>query len=111
MRQDKRRFLEKIDFLTTPGYLNGFDSREKIGLPVGSGPYRVISQLGVYGFDDKSKRMQLLSIHPGITIDQIKENSGFEIIIPKKILVTTPPLQKELTILKTIDPTGMVVGK
>ena len=111
MRQDKRRFLEKIDFLTTPGYLNGFDSREKIGLPVGSGPYRVISQLGVYGFDDKSKRMQLLSIHPGITIDQIKENSGFEIIIPKKISVTKPPIQKELAILKKIDPTGMVVGK
>ncbi len=111
MRQDKHRFLEKIDFLTTPGYLNGFNSREKIGLPTGSGPYRVISQLGVYGFDDKSKRMQLLSIHPGITIDQINENSGFEIIIPKKISTTKPPSIKELKILKKIDPTGMVVGK
>jgi len=111
MRQDKYRFLEKIDFLTTPGYLNGFDSREKTGLPAGSGPYRVISQLGVYGFDNKSKRMKLLSIHPGVSIDQIKENSGFEIIIPQKISVTTPPLQKELAILKKIDPAGMVIGK
>jgi len=111
MRQDKHRFLEKIDFLTTPGYLDGFDSREKKGLPIGSGPYRVISQLGVYGFDDESKRMQLLSIHPGITINQIKENSGFEIIIPKKISTTTPPSKKELAILKKIDPAGMVIGK
>ncbi len=51
MRQDKHRFLEKLDFLTTPGYLSGFDSREAAGLPKGSGPYRVITQLGVYGFD------------------------------------------------------------
>lgn len=111
MRQDKYRFLEKIDFLTTPGYLEGFNSREKMGLPVGSGPYRVISQFGVYGFDDETKHMQLLSIHPGITIDQIKKNSGFEIVIPEKISITKPPSQKELVILKKIDPAGMVIGK
>ena len=73
--------------------------------------YRVISQLGVYGFDDESKRMKLLSLHPGVSIDQIKENSGFEIIVPKTISVTTPPLQKELAMLKKIDPAGMVIGK
>jgi acyl CoA:acetate/3-ketoacid CoA transferase beta subunit len=111
MRQDKHRFLEKIDFLTTPGYLKGFDSREKTGLPKGSGPYRVISQLGVYGFDPESKQMMLLSLHPGVTVEQIKENSGFEIRIPHHVSVTTPPSQKELSILKKIDPAGMVIGK
>jgi acyl CoA:acetate/3-ketoacid CoA transferase beta subunit len=111
MRQDKYRFLKKIDFLTTPGYLDGFDSREKKGLPTGSGPYRVITQLGVYGFDDVSKQMKLLSTHPGVTTDQIKENSGFEILIPKQVSVTTPPSKKEVAILKKIDPAGMVVGK
>ncbi|HUS98967.1 MAG TPA: CoA-transferase [Candidatus Thermoplasmatota archaeon] len=111
MRQDKHRFLDHIDFLTTPGYLQGFDSRVKAGLPVGSGPYRVISQLGVYGFDNESKHMMLLSLHPGVTIEQIKENSGFEIRIPNKVTVTTPPSQKELQFLKKIDPAGMVIGK
>jgi len=111
MRQDTHRFLEKIDFLTTPGYLKGCDSRERTGLPIGSGPYRVISQLGVYGFDEPSKNMALLSTHPGVTIDQIKENSGFDIIIPEKVTVTMPPSQKELAILKKIDPAGMVIGK
>ena len=111
MRQDKHRFLEKIDFLTTPGYLDGYDSREKMGLPLRSGPYRVISQLGVYGFDNESKRMQLLSIHPGVTIDQIKENSGFKMIIPKKISITKTPSKKELLILKKIDPSGMIIRK
>ena len=111
MRQDKYRFVEKIDFLTTPGYLQGNNSREETGLPRGSGPYRIITQLGVYGFDEKSKRMKLVSLHPGVTIDQIKENSGFEIIIPEKISVTNPPSKKEITILKKIDPAGMVIGK
>jgi len=111
MRQDKYRFVEKIDFLTTPGYLQGNNSREETGLPRGSGPYRIITQLGVYGFDEKSKRMKLVSLHPGVTIEQIKENSGFEIIIPEKISVTNPPSKKEITILKKIDPAGMVIGK
>ena len=111
VRQDKYRFVEKTDFLTTPGYLNGFDSREKQGLPKGSGPYRVITQLGVYGFDDVSKQMKLVSIHPGVTIDQIKENSGFEIVIPDHVQTTMLPSKKELEILKKIDPVGIVLGK
>jgi len=111
MRQDKYRFVEKIDFLTTPGYLDGFGSREKNGLPLGSGPYRIITQLGVYGFDDETKRMKLISVHPGVAIDQIKENSGFDIMIPEHVLVTEPPSKKELKILKEIDPAGIVFGK
>jgi len=111
MRQDKYRFVKKLDFITTPGYLNGYDSREKIGLPKDSGPYRVITQLGVYGFDKNSKKMKLISIHPGVNIDQIKDNSSFEIIIPKDIIVTKPPSKRELKILKDIDPLKMVIGK
>ena len=111
MRQDKSRFLDKIDFLTTPGYLKGHDSREEAGLPKGSGPYRVISQLGVYGFDPESKEMMLLSLHPGVTVEQVRENSGFEIMIPKDLSITRPPSEKELRILKKIDPVGMVIGK
>jgi 3-oxoacid CoA-transferase subunit A/glutaconate CoA-transferase subunit A len=111
MRQDKNRFVEKVDFLTTPGYLDGYDSREKKGLPEGSGPYRVITQLGVFGFDEKSKKMKLISLHPNVTIDMIKKNSGFDIIIPKDVSITKSPSKDELKILKKIDPTGMVIGK
>ncbi|MGF3554224.1 MAG: CoA-transferase [Thermoplasmatota archaeon] len=111
MRQDKHRFVKKLDFVTTPGYLDGFDSREKMGLPKDSGPYRVITQLGVYGFDKESKNMKLISIHPGVTIDEIKNNSSFDIIIPEKIYVTKPPRKDELKILKYIDPAGIVIEK
>ncbi len=111
MRQDKYRFVEKLDFLTTPGYLDGYDSREKNGLPKGSGPFRVITQLGVFGFDEKSKRMKLVSLHPNITIDMIKEHSGFDIVLSGDIPITKPPTTDELRILKKIDPAGMVIVK
>ncbi|HEX08656.1 MAG TPA: 3-oxoacid CoA-transferase, partial [Thermoplasmatales archaeon] len=111
MRQDKKRFVKKLDFLTTPGYLSGPGAREKAGLPEDTGPYRVITQLGVYGFDDETKRMKLISIHPGVTIEDIKNNSQFEIIIPDEITYTEPPTEEELKILREIDPARIVLGK
>ena len=111
MRQDKRRFVEKVDFITTPGYLDGPGARERAGLPEGSGPYRVITQLGVYGFDEETKKMKLLAVHPGVTIEDIKANSSFEIIIPEKVETTQPPTEEELRLLHEIDPTGMAIGK
>ena len=111
MKQDRHRFVKKLDFLTTPGYLNGFDSREKNGLPEDSGPYRVMTQLGVFGFEKSSKRMKLLSVHPGVTVDDIKKNSGFEIIIPSNVSMTHPPSGEELKILREIDPMGTIIRK
>jgi len=111
MRQDKRRFVPKVDYITTPGYLTGPGAREKAGLPAGTGPYRVITQLGVYGFDEKTKRMMLLSVHPGVTIEQVKENTGFELIIPDEVGETEPPTEEELKILREIDPAGIVLGR
>lgn len=110
--QSARTFVSKVDFLTTPGYLDGPGAREKAGLPSDSGPYRVITQLGVYGFDDETKKLMLLSIHPGVTVAQIKENSGFDIIIPNNVIQSPVPTEKELNILRTeIDPAGIVLGK
>ena len=111
MRQDKRKFVEKVDFITTPGYLDGPGARERAGLPERTGPYRVITQLGVYGFDEATKRMMLLALHPGITVDEIRANSGFEIIVPDKVQTTRPPTEEERKLLHEIDPTGMAIGK
>jgi len=111
MRQEKRRFLKKVDFITTPGYLDGPGAREASGLPAGSGPYRVITQLGLYGFDPATKRIKLLAMHPGVTVDQIQENSEFEILIPERVGTTKPPTPEERLLLREIDPTGMAIGK
>jgi glutaconate CoA-transferase subunit B len=111
MRQEKRRFLKKVDFITTPGYLTGPGAREKAGLPAGSGPYRVITQLGVYGFDEATKRLKLLAVHPGVTVEQTQENSEFEILIPDHVETTQRPTAEERRLLREIDPTGMAIGK
>jgi glutaconate CoA-transferase subunit B len=111
MRQDRRRFVERLDFLTTPGYLDGAGTRERAGLPAGSGPYRVITQLGVYGFDEQSKRMTVLATHPGVTVDELQANSSFELVVPAEVGVTEPPTAEVRRILREIDPTGMVIGK
>jgi glutaconate CoA-transferase subunit B len=111
MRQEKRRFLQKVDFVTTPGYLTGPGAREKAGLPAGAGPYRVITQLGLYGFDQVSKRLKLLAMHPGVTVEEIQKNSGFEILIPDHVETTKPPTAEERRLLREIDPTGMAIGK
>ncbi len=110
MRQDQRRFVEHLDFLTTPGYLDGPGARERAGLPADSGPYRVITQLGLYDFDEESKRMRLLATHPGVTVDDIQANSGFELIIPDDVGTTELPPRQVRRILREIDPTGMVIG-
>jgi glutaconate CoA-transferase subunit B len=111
MRQEKRRFMKKVDFVTTPGYLTGPGAREKAGLPAGTGPYRVITQLGLYGFDESTKRLKLLAVHPGVAIEQVQENSEFEILMPETVETTQPPTEEQLRILREIDPMGIAIGK
>jgi acyl CoA:acetate/3-ketoacid CoA transferase beta subunit len=111
IRQDRRRFVERVNFITTPGYLSGPGAREHAGLPEGSGPYRVITQLGVYGFDPLSKQMQLLSLHPGVSVDDIRQNSSFEILIPAEVSITSMPTAEEHEILQTIDQLRIMIDK
>lgn len=111
MRHDKRRFVEHLDFLTTPGYLTGPGARERVGLPADTGPFRVITQLGVMAFDQPSKWMSLLSVHPGVTVEDIVENTGFDLLIPDEVSTTEPPTEGELRLLREeIDPAGIVIG-
>ncbi len=111
IRQSKRNFVEKVQFITSPGYIDGAGARERYGLPAHGGPLKVITQLGVYGFDKTTKIMTLEALHPGITIDDIKENSGFDVPIASKLTETIPPTREEVTILRTLDPQGMAIGK
>jgi glutaconate CoA-transferase, subunit B len=100
MRHDRRRFLEKIDFITTPGYLGGPGEREKAGLATGTGPYRVVSNLAVMGFDPDCLRMTLLATQPGVSVQDVIDNTGFELIIPDQIEQNPPPTEAELEILR-----------
>lgn len=100
MRQDRRRFVEQLDFLTTPGYLTGPGAREAAGLPPGTGPYRVVTNLAVLGYHPDTKRMMLLATQPGISTAQVIENTGFELVIPSQVDSNPPPTEDELHILR-----------
>ncbi len=108
MRQDSKRFIEDVHFITTPGYLTGPGAREEAGLPANSGPYRVVTNLCVMGYDDDTKRMKLLSLNPGITVEDVVGNTGFELLMADEITYNEPPTEKELKILREhIDPDGL----
>jgi glutaconate CoA-transferase, subunit B len=111
-QQDARRFVEKLDFCTTPGYLDGPGAREAAGLPVGSGPYKVITDMAVLGYDQATCRMQVESLHPGVTIDQVQAGTGFELLRAPQLGATEPPRQDELHILRDqVDPDRYVIGR
>ena len=76
MRQDKRKFVERVNFITTPGYLDGPGARERAGPARRHRPYRVITQLGVYGFDEATKRYGCFALHPGVTVEEMQANSS-----------------------------------
>ncbi|HHH81989.1 MAG TPA: 3-oxoacid CoA-transferase [Chloroflexi bacterium] len=100
MRHDRRRFVEKVDFITTPGYLTGPGAREAAGLPPGTGPYRVVTTLAVLGYDEDTKRMKLLETQPGVSVEEVMENTGFELLLPERIEQSQPPTEEELRILR-----------
>jgi glutaconate CoA-transferase, subunit B len=111
-KQAKNTFVNKLDFLTTAGYLTGPGEREKVGLPSGAGPWRVVTQLGIFGFDDKTKKLCLVSTHPGVSVQDVKDNSSFDIIIPKDVPASPAPPPEYLRLLReVIDPSGIVIGK
>jgi len=103
MKHEKRRFVNRVDFITSPGFLTGGNSRRDAGLIAG-GMYRVVTDLGVLGFGEGSKRMKLLALHPGVTAAQVQENTGFALLIETDLPVTDPPIENELAVLRHLDP-------
>jgi glutaconate CoA-transferase subunit B len=111
-QHDRRRFVEKLDFMTTPGYLNGPGAREAAGLPPGTGPYRVITDLAVMGYHDETKRMEVLSLHPGVRLEKVREATQFDLSVREQLTTTEPPSEKELRILREeVDPHRYCIGR
>jgi acyl CoA:acetate/3-ketoacid CoA transferase beta subunit len=108
----KSRFVEQVDFITSPGYLTGPGAREAAGLPPNSGPYKIITNLAVMGFDARTKTMTVESLNPGVTREDVQENTGFELKFSDEITDTHPPTAEELTILREeVDPLKLVIGR
>ena len=109
---EKRRLVERVDFITSPGYLTGGKSREAAGLPAGSGPYKIITNLAVMGFENPDRRMQVESLHPQVTLEQVRENTGFNLLVSKNLTTTEPPIPESLKILREeVDPNRYIIGR
>jgi glutaconate CoA-transferase subunit B len=110
MTHEKRKMVKKLDYLTSPGFLDGPGAREKAGL-LGGGPSLVVTNLCQMDFDPETKRIRLATVHPGITVSNVVENSGFDLIIPKSVPTTSLPTKEELELLRQIDPNGIYIPK
>lgn len=111
-RLQKRKFVNKLDFMSSPGFLDGSSgARERAGMPPETGPYRVVTERALFGFDDATRRMQLIAVAPWSSVDEVLTDMEFEPLIAKEIRVLDPPTDRELEILRTqVDPTGRTIA-
>lgn len=105
MAHEKRRFVPKVDYITSPGYGDGAGWRERVGLPRG-GPSTVITTLGVLRFDPETREMVLASTHPGVTVEEVLANTGWPLRVAPEVTETPAPAKAELTMLRQFDPHG-----
>jgi glutaconate CoA-transferase subunit B len=109
IRHEERKLREAINFITSPGFIKGGDSRQKAGLS--GGPARVITNKAVFGFHPETKRMMLISIHPGNKLEDVLSTMGFRPVIPQEVPVTEPPTAEQLRLIREeIDPERMYMG-
>ncbi|MGD8524500.1 MAG: CoA-transferase [Desulfobacterales bacterium] len=109
MSHEKRRFVPHVDYITSPGYGNGYQWRQQVGLPRG-GPSTVITTLGILRFDQDSHEMILSSVHPGVTADIVLENTGWPLQVSTDLRQTPEPSGEELAMLRRFDPEGYWTG-
>jgi glutaconate CoA-transferase subunit B len=111
LEHEKKRFPERVDFITTPGYLSGRGSRERAGLRENTGPTVVVSTIGIFGFDAQGE-MLLMEHHPDVTVETVRDNVGWDLKVSPDVKPISPPSQKELHVLRTYtDPGGMYLRR
>jgi len=106
MKHEKRRFVPEVDFITSPGFLGGGTSRANAGL-VSGGMFRVVTDLAIMGFDEQSKEMKVLSLHEGVSNEQVQDNTGFDLAFDDTVQTTQPPAPEELAVVRELDPESL----
>ncbi|MDR7486433.1 MAG: CoA-transferase [Armatimonadota bacterium] len=104
MAHERHRFRQAVDFVTSPGYLKGGGQRRALGLP--GGPAALITTLGVFGFDPESGEAVLRFRHLGVSLDEIRAQTGWELAVAPDLAETPPPTPEELRLIRQLDPEG-----
>jgi glutaconate CoA-transferase subunit B len=110
LAHEKRRFVPRVDYVTSPGYGDGAGWRRRAGLP-GGGPAAVITTLGVLRFDPDSGEMVLASVHPGVTVGDVLASTGWPLRVAAQVTQTPEPTADALAILRRFDPQGFWTGR
>lgn len=110
MSHEKRRFVERVDYITSPGFGEGNRWREEVGLPRG-GPSAVITTLGVLRFDPSSREAVLASLHPGVSVEQVLHNTQWPLRVSAELDRTPLPTAEELRMIRRFDPDGYWTGQ
>ncbi len=110
---ESRKFVNKLDFMSSPGYLDGTPgAREQAGMPANTGPYKIITQEAIFDFDEGTHQMRLIAMMPWMTVEQVLSKMEFEPLIADKVERMEPPTDEELTIIRAqIDPGGLTVSR
>jgi glutaconate CoA-transferase subunit B len=101
LRQSRRTFADRLDFVTSVGFGAGADSRRQLGL-TGGGPTLVITDLGVLRPDPESRQLGLTGIYPGISVDQVRDSTGWELAVSPDLSELAPPSAAELAALRLL---------
>jgi glutaconate CoA-transferase, subunit B len=107
MRLSRRSFVERLDFVTSPGHLGGKGERERLGMP-GRGPDVVVTDMATFDFETSDRQMRLVSLHPSVSIEDVRERVGWELHVAEKLVVTPKPTEEELRLIREeLDPGGI----
>ena len=109
MAHERRRFVDRVDYVTSPGHGLGGDWRVRTGLP-GGGPSAVITTLGLFRFEPATREMVLASVHPGVTVEEIQAQTGWSLRLADPVIETLPPTADELAMIRQFDPEGFWTG-
>jgi glutaconate CoA-transferase subunit B len=106
---DTRRLAEKVDFITTPGYIDGAGSRERWGLPPGTGPEVIITNKAVLRFNKATGEAYLATYHPDTSVEEVRKNTPWDLKVAEDVHQTESPTAEELHVLRDIlDPKRMI---
>ncbi|MEL7563405.1 MAG: CoA-transferase [Dehalobacterium sp.] len=109
MPLQKRRFLERVDYITSPGYIDGYDSREQNGLLRG-GPTAIITNKAIFRFDSVTKEAYLDSVSPGVTIEDVKKEVSWDLQVAENVTTTEPPTEEQVRFIRLLDPNQIYTG-
>ncbi len=101
-QHEPRRFVATVDFITSPGYLTGGDSRVRAGL-VGGNLGAVVTDLALLDFEPESRRMRLRAVQSGVTVDQVQAQTGFELLISEPVDKLAPPSAEEVAVYRELS--------